>query len=164
MRWSCLSRVDGMDPATVRTMREAGCTRVYLGLESGSQTTLALMNKRATVEDGISAARLFAGSGIEVSGFFIVGYPGETESSIEETFALALSLPLAEISFNVPYPLPGSSLFDRLGGPDEGRDWDEENEVTFLYRSEIDEEWLARRVADTMAMFAERKQKAPGGG
>ena len=164
MSWSCLSRVDAIDSATVRMMKESGCTKVFLGLESGSQATLALMNKRATVEEGISAVRRFAEGGIQVAGFFIVGYPGETAPSIEETFALALSLPLAEISFNVPYPLPGSSLFDRLGGPDEGRDWDEENEITFVYRSEMDETWLAGRIAETMATFAEKKRVVPLGG
>ena len=63
-------------------------------------------------------------------------------------------MPLDEISFNVPVPLPGSDLFDRLGGPDEGKDWTMENEVTFIYPSEVDERWLRRRVDETMRAFA----------
>ena len=156
MAWSCLSRADRIDARTVRQMREAGCRRVYLGLESGSQATLALMNKRLTVEDGVRAVHLYREGGIEVAGFFIVGYPGETVSSIEDTFKLALTLPLDEISFNVPYPLPGSTLFARLGGPDDGTDWTHENEVTFVYASEIDEVWLRRRIDETMRAFAEK--------
>jgi anaerobic magnesium-protoporphyrin IX monomethyl ester cyclase len=152
--WSCLSRGDRVDEATVASMAEAGCRRVYLGLESGSQATLALMNKRLTVAEGVRAVELYRRAGIGVAGFFIVGYPGETAAAIEQTFALALELPLDEISFNVPYPLPGSSLFARLGGPDDGADWNEENEVTFLYRSEFDTAWLRRRIAETMAAFA----------
>jgi anaerobic magnesium-protoporphyrin IX monomethyl ester cyclase len=154
MTWSCLSRADGIDARTVRLMREAGCRKVYLGLESGSQVTLALMNKQVTLEDGIRAVHLYRERGIEVGGFFIVGYPGETTSSIEETFRLALTLPLDEISFNVPYPLPGSTLFARLGGRDDGADWTEENEITFVYRSEFDAVWLRRRIAETMAAFS----------
>ena len=92
-----------------------------------------------------------------MAAFFIVGYPGETVASIEDTFRLALTLPLDEISFNVPVPLPGSTLFERLGGPDEGRDWEQENEVTFLYPSEIDEAWLRRRIDETMRAFAAKK-------
>jgi radical SAM superfamily enzyme YgiQ (UPF0313 family) len=156
MSWSCLSRVDGIDPAMARMMEEAGCRRVYLGLESGSQVTLDLMNKQVTVAEGIRAVHIYRNAGIEVAGFFIVGYPGEPVSSIEETFRLALTLPLDEISFNVPYPLPGSRLFERLGGPDEGRDWERENEVTFVFASEIDEEWLRRRIGETMAAFARK--------
>jgi anaerobic magnesium-protoporphyrin IX monomethyl ester cyclase len=156
MSWSCLSRADGVSPQTLRLMKQAGCHRVYLGLESGSQATLQLMRKQVTVDDGIRAVNLYREAGIEVAAFFIVGYPGETVDSIESTFKLALTLPLDEISFNVPVPLPGSDLFERLGGPDEGRDWEHENEVTFIFPSEIDESWLRRRVDETMTAFAEK--------
>ena len=157
MSWSCLSRANGVSDAMVRQMKEAGCRRVYLGLESGSQATLRLMNKQATLDEGIRAVHAYRRAGIEVAAFFLVGYPGETVASIEETFKLALSLPLDEISFNVPFPLPGSRLFERLGGPDEGEDWTQENEVTFVYPSEIDERWLRRRIAETMKAFAQSK-------
>jgi len=157
MSWSCLSRANGIDEAPVRQMKEAGCRRVYLGLESGSQATLELMNKQATLEEGIRTVHTYRRAGIEVAAFFLVGYPGETVISIEETFKLALSLPLDEISFTVPFPLPGSSLFQRLGGQDFGEDWTRENEVTFVYPSEIDERWLRRRIEETMRAFARRK-------
>ncbi len=158
MTWSCLARAEGIEAGTVRLMKDAGCRRVYLGLESGSQATLKLMNKQVTVDDGVRAVHLYREAGIEVAGFFIVGYPGETPSAIEETFRLALTLPLDEISFNVPYPLPGSTLFARLGCPDDGTDWNEENEVTFVYRSEFDADWLRRRIAETMTAFARARQ------
>jgi len=160
MTWTCLARAEGISADSVRLMKEAGCRRVYLGLESGSQATLKLMNKRVTVEDGVRTVHLYREAGIETAGFFIVGYPGETAASIEETFRLALTLPLDEISFNVPFPLPGSALFARLGGPDDGVDWDEENEVTFVYESEFDADWLRRRIAETMAAFAEKRASA----
>ena len=162
LTWSCLSRANGIDAATARLMKQAGCRRVYLGLESGSQRTLELMNKQATVEQGVRTAEVYRRAGIGVAAFFIVGYPGETVSSIEETFKLALTLPLDAISFNVPMPLPGSCLFERLGAPDEGKDWRSENELTFVYPSEIDAPWLRRRVADTMAAFAVKQGRRPG--
>jgi anaerobic magnesium-protoporphyrin IX monomethyl ester cyclase len=154
--WSCLSRANGMHAETARLMMEAGCRRVYLGLESGSRDTLRLMNKQLTVEAGVRAVEAYRSAGIGVAAFFIVGYPGETVTAIEETFRLALSLPLEEISFNVPMPLPGSSLYERLGSPDESKDWTHENEITFVYSSHIDESWLRRRVDETMAEFARK--------
>ena len=157
MTWTCLSRANGIDLPTMRLMKAAGCHKVYLGLESGSQGTLDLMRKQITVEQGARVTRLYREAGIDVAAFFIVGYPGETVASIEETFRLAWTLPLDEISFNVPVPLPGSMLFERLGGPDEGRDWERENEVTFLYPAEIDEAWLKRRIDETMRAFAAKK-------
>jgi anaerobic magnesium-protoporphyrin IX monomethyl ester cyclase len=156
--WSCLSRVTGINAEIAQLMKEAGCRRVYLGLETGSQDTLQLMNKRATLEEGTNAVHQFRKAGIETAAFFIVGYPLETISSIEATFELALTLPLDEISFNVPYPLPGSRLFDRVSGIDENKDWNTENEITFVYSSEFDEGWLRRRIGQTMQAFTEKKK------
>jgi anaerobic magnesium-protoporphyrin IX monomethyl ester cyclase len=154
LTWSCLSRANGIEPATAELMRASGCRRVYLGLESGSQATLDLMRKQMTIAQSVRAVNVYGAAGIEVAAFFIVGYPGETAADIEATFAFALSLPLAEISFNVPMPLPGSGLWERLGADDPGRDWTHENEVTFVFGSDIDEDWLRRRIDETMTAFA----------
>jgi anaerobic magnesium-protoporphyrin IX monomethyl ester cyclase len=118
-----------------------------------------MMNKKATVDEGIEAVQHFRKAGIQTAAFFIVGYPAETISSIEATCKLALTLPLDEISFNVPYPLPGSRLFERVSGIDENKDWNKENEVTFVYSSEFDETWLRQRIGQTMQAFAQRTRK-----
>ncbi len=157
MTWTCLSRSTGRNAALASRMKAAGCRRVYLGLETGDPDTLQLMHKQATVDDGIRAVNLFHDADIETAAFFIVGYPGETVASIDATFNLALSLPLDAISFNVPFPLPGSQLFDRVTGLDESKDWNQENEVTFVYSSEFDPRWLRRRIRQTMKAFEEKK-------
>ena len=159
MSWSCLSRVTGVNAEIAEMMKEAGCRRVYLGMETGNQVTLELMNKKASVQEGIQAVGQFYKAGIEIAAFFLVGYPGETIESIEQTFDLASTLPLDDISFNVPYPLPGSSLFHRVSGLIEG-DWDKENEVTFLYSSEFDPDWLKQRIGQTMQAFTEMKKRS----
>ncbi len=117
------------------------------------------MNKKATLEEGINAVEHFHEAGIEVAAFFIVGYPGETVDSIESTFRFSLTMPLDEISFNVPFPLPGSKLFERVIGLDMNKDWDTENEVTFVYNSEFDESWLRQRIEETMQFFATKQVK-----
>jgi anaerobic magnesium-protoporphyrin IX monomethyl ester cyclase len=158
MTWSCLSRADRVTPEMASVMHAAGCRTVYLGLESGSPRTLELMNKHTTVEDGAHATAIYNEAGIGVGAFFMVGYPGETVDDIEKTLALALSLPLEDISFNVPVPLPGSPLYERLGAHDPGRDWTHENELTFVFPTDIDEAWLRRRVAETTTEFARRRE------
>lgn len=156
--WSCLSRCTGIDGEIVRRMKSSGCRRVYLGLESGNEETLKRMNKQSTLEENARAVNLFHAAGVEVAAFFIVGYPGETVSTVEDTFRFALSLPLDEISFNVPFPLPGSKLFDRVSGIDGTKDWRKENDVTFVYHSEFDPRWLRRRIDQTTKIFkANRK-------
>jgi anaerobic magnesium-protoporphyrin IX monomethyl ester cyclase len=156
--WSCLSRSRGITTEIAYLMNAAGCQKVYLGLESGSDETLRLMNKKATVEDGVQAVHHFRQAGIRVAAFFIVGYPGESVASIEQTFKFALNLPLDEISFNVPFPLPGSSLFHQVSDIDPSKDWRKENEVTFVYTSEFDPGWIKRRVQQTMQAFADHRR------
>lgn len=153
MAWSCLSRVSRIDEPITQLMKSAGCRRVYLGLETGNRETLKLMKKQASLEQGQQAVRLFHAAGIEVAAFFIVGYPGETFQSIEDTFRYALELPLDAISFNVPFPLPGSQLFERVSKLDKTMDWNTENEVTFVYESEFDAGWLQKRIDETMQTF-----------
>jgi anaerobic magnesium-protoporphyrin IX monomethyl ester cyclase len=157
MEWSCLSRVSRIDQEITGLMKAAGCRRVYLGLETGNPDTLRLMKKQASLEEGRNAVHLFHQAGLEVAAFFIVGYPGETLPAIEDTFRYALDLPLDAISFNVPFPLPGSQLFERVSKLDTNKDWNVENEVTFVYETEFDQGWLQRRIGETMQAFAEKK-------
>jgi anaerobic magnesium-protoporphyrin IX monomethyl ester cyclase len=157
MKWSCLSRVTGITPELTRLMKESGCRRVYLGLETGDPDTLKLMKKQASLEEGQRAVHMFHEAGIEVAAFFIVGYPGESTESVERTLRMALDLPLDYMSFNVPFPLPGSPLFERVQTVDSGRDWNEENEIRFVYDSEFDPGWLQRRIGETMRSFEARK-------
>jgi anaerobic magnesium-protoporphyrin IX monomethyl ester cyclase len=159
--WTCLSRVDRLTPGLVDLMKRAGCIRVYLGLESGSNETLGLMNKRVTVEQGIRAVQLFSEAGIGTAGFFMVGYPGESIGSIEKTFALALSLPLDEAWFTIPLPLPGTLLFTRVADLSSWDDWEVSNQVKFVYPSEFDERWLERRIGETMNAFRMKKASLP---
>ncbi|MGA2912280.1 MAG: radical SAM protein [Methanoregula sp.] len=155
--WTCLSRVDRLTPGLVDLMKRAGCIRVYLGLESGSNETLRLMNKRVTVEQGIRAVDLFSQAGIGTAGFFIVGYPGETMEAIEKTFALVLSLPLDEAWFTIPLPLPGTPLFSRVADLRQWEDWEVSNQVKFVFPSEFDERWLGRRISETTEAFRKKK-------
>ena len=155
IEWTCLSRTRGIDKETVDLMKEAGCVKVYLGLESGSDETLSLMGKTSTVQDGIDAVKVLTQAGISTAGFFIVGYPGESVDSIEKTFSLALSLPLEEISINVPLPLPGSNLYSKVCHLNSDEDWEIASAARFVYKSEHDQDWLKKRIKETLLSFKE---------
>lgn len=155
--WTCLSRTRGLDAETVGLMKAAGCVKVYLGLEAGTDETLRLMNKQSSVQDGIETVNLFASVGIDAAGFFIVGYPGETVENIEQTLAHALNLRLDEISINVPLPLPGSALYARVCKLDVDDDWEKASAARFVYKSEFDQDWLRMRIAETLARFKGRR-------
>ena len=155
--WTCLSRTRGLDLETAALMKASGCVKVYLGLESGSDEVLQIMNKQSTVQEGIDAVNLFARAGIRSAGFFIVGYPGETVATIEQTFAHALNLQLDEISFNIPLPLPGTPLYARVCHLNPDQDWERASAARFVYDSEFDQEWLQKRIAETLHQFKARR-------
>ena len=163
LSWTCLSRVDRLTPEFINFMKQAGCVRVFLGLESGSDETLRLMNKRVTVKQGMRAVNLFSKAGIGTAGFFMVGYPGETREAIEKTFSLVLALPLDEAWFRLDLSLfPGhhsSTVLTILATWD---DWEVSNQVKFVYQSEFDERWLEQRIKETLEAFREQKSVASG--
>ncbi len=83
--WSCFARAGALDGELVRLMKKAGCEFVDMGLESGSQKILDLMDKRLKKEEALEAIRILNQNGIWSRGSFIVGYPGETRETFEET-------------------------------------------------------------------------------
>ncbi len=146
IKWCCLSRVDKLNINIVKKMKEAGCDKIYMGLESGNNQILKLMNKNMTIEESKTAVKILRKIGIKSAGFFIVGYPGETWKTIDETFKFASRLKLDEVSFNVPFPLPGSKLFEKVANVDPKKDWSVENEITFVYDSGFDEHLLKQKI------------------
>lgn len=83
--WHSFYRADQGDDETIALMAEAGCEGVFLGVESGCDRILALMNKmtrKKHYEDAINQLRKV---GITTYGSFIVGYPGEDQASANET-------------------------------------------------------------------------------
>lgn len=128
MSWSLPSgvRIDTLDNELLELMERAGCYSLALGIEFGSNRTLAATRKGLTVELVRQKLELFKGRGIKVTGFFLFGVPGETLEEMQQTVELALELPLDRAQFNNFMPLPGSPLWESLSL--EGRlgdvDWD----------------------------------------
>ena len=106
--------MDGFDEPTARRMRRAGCTTVFFGIESGVDEVLRLMNKRTTVAQSRDAVWAAHRAGLQVGAFFILCYPGETDETVLETLRFAGSLPLDYLGLTVPYPLPGTGLYERI--------------------------------------------------
>jgi p-methyltransferase len=89
--WFSYFRCSHADEEAYDLMAESGCRGVFLGVESGSPAILKAMNKRSDIDAysrGISALRA---RGILTFASFIVGFPGETERTVEETAALLRS-------------------------------------------------------------------------
>jgi len=127
MPWTCPNgvRLDTLDREMLEAMKGAGLYFLSVGIESGSDRVLRRMRKSLTVERIEEKVRLVRETGIGVSGFFMLGFPGESVEEMEETIAFALRLPLSRASFANFQPFPGCEEFERLRGSGEiAVDWE----------------------------------------
>ncbi|MEK7211870.1 MAG: radical SAM protein, partial [Patescibacteria group bacterium] len=106
-------RVDRLDEELLRLLKSAGCYRISIGVESGNQEVLNDVDKNITPEQIRRAAKMIKTAGIESLGFFLVGFPKDTESSMRETIDFAKELNLDLPKVGIIMPLPGTPLFDR---------------------------------------------------
>jgi radical SAM PhpK family P-methyltransferase len=84
-KWHSYFRCQFADDETVELMKESGCEGVFLGIESGNEEILKKMNKSTSLEkyrEGISLLKKY---GIVSYGNFIVGFPGETPATVQDT-------------------------------------------------------------------------------
>jgi hopanoid biosynthesis associated radical SAM protein HpnJ len=118
--WSCNAKAN-VPYETLRVLRENGLRLLLVGYESGSQTILNNIKKGVRVDVARRFTRDARSLGIKIHGTFIVGLPGETRETIEDTIAYACEIDPHTIQVSIAAPYPG----------------------TFLYRQAQENGWLA---------------------
>lgn len=111
LTWSCTSRVT-TDYETLKAMKDAGCRLLIVGYESGDQQILKNIKKGATVERARQFTKDCHKLGLVVHGDFILGLPGETHETINNTIAFAKELDVETIQVSVAHAYPGTELYD----------------------------------------------------
>ncbi|HTY76008.1 MAG TPA: radical SAM protein [Candidatus Nanoarchaeia archaeon] len=164
IEWECLSRVDTLNVEVARSMKRAGCVRVFFGIESGNDGVLSIMNKHITTAQARHAVLAAKEAGLQVGAFFIVGYPGETDKTVLDTVRFASRLPLDYLSFTLPYPIPGTALHERVkdNGGVSVDDWEEPKNWSLirhklLYGSSFSETKLKFAIAKAQVQFRSRR-------
>ena len=112
-------RIDTLDEEVLRLMKQSGLYLISLGIESGSDRVLGLMEKNTTVRKVREGISLIHSSGIDVAGFFIMGFPGETREDIKKTIEFSLDLDLIRANYFTYLPFPGSSSYNELASKGE---------------------------------------------
>ena len=85
LNWSASGKATTIDRETLRAWKDAGCVGVALGIESGSQRMLDVMEKRTTLEENINALKLLNEQDIFFGTGLVLGMPGESEKTVNET-------------------------------------------------------------------------------
>ena len=123
LKFECLARVDLLKPDLLERMRVAGLQRVYVGVESGSQKMLDLMNRGTRLAQVEATAKALREAHVRQFWFLMLGYPGETLEDIEATMRLFRRFSPEEYSVSIAVPVPGTRFYDSvkerlLGRPD----------------------------------------------
>jgi len=131
MSWNLRTgvRVDRIDREFLDLAKRAGCYQAGIGFESGSQACLDAVGKGIKLEQAIRAVEMIKKAGIEIAGFFMLGLPGETVESMEETIRFATRLDPDYAKATILVPFPGTRIYDEFEqkGLIKTKDWSRYN-------------------------------------
>ncbi len=110
IKWSAFTRVDTFDTKEIKMLKSCGCYRLYIGIESGSQRILDLINKKINIEKAKKILKELRKCGIEYYLFFMYGYPFETLEDLRKTIKFALNSGSIGFTFTFLAPFPGTPI------------------------------------------------------
>jgi anaerobic magnesium-protoporphyrin IX monomethyl ester cyclase len=112
LRFAINSRIDTINNEILPLLKKAGVVTIMYGIESGNQKVLDAIKKKITVDQIKKAITLTKKYGIHVYGYFMLGSPEESLSSIKDTYSLVRSLPFDEVQFSIATPYVGTYLYN----------------------------------------------------
>ncbi|MCF8045845.1 MAG: radical SAM protein, partial [Desulfarculaceae bacterium] len=148
IRWRCIIYPKHVDKELADLMADAGCTEVSLGFESASPKVLHALNKKFTPADVEQASAHLAAAGITRMGFLLLGGPGETRDTVEQSLAFAdeLDLDMLKLTAGIRiYPdtaLARQAVKEGIIRPDDTLLWPR------FYLSEQLKDWLPARIKE----------------
>jgi hopanoid biosynthesis associated radical SAM protein HpnJ len=110
LEWSCNAKAN-VPYETLRVLRDNGLRLLLVGFESGNQQILTNIKKGVKVERARQFARDCRDLGITIHGTFIVGLPGESAETIQETIRFAREINPHTIQVSIAAPYPGTALY-----------------------------------------------------
>ncbi len=114
IRFECITRAERLNDEILRLLKEAGCFRIWIGAESGSQKIIDLMDRRVDVNHVKKMIQNTNALGIETGTFIMLGYPGETEEDITETIQYLKEANPTQYTITIAYPIKGTSLYNEI--------------------------------------------------
>jgi radical SAM superfamily enzyme YgiQ (UPF0313 family) len=112
--FECISRADRLDAEVIEALREAGCHKLWIGAESGSQRVLDAMSRRTSAEDVQAKTHMLKRAGIETGMFIMLGYEGEEIPDIEATVDHLKKANPDIFLTTVAYPIKGTPYYNEV--------------------------------------------------
>ncbi len=133
INWYCMCDVGRLTSTMIEQMAGAGCVKIGIGIEHPAQDVRRRMKdgQVATnegIEQTIDAAHRHK---VLIKGYFMAGYPWETEESLSQFRDSVLQIPIDELKISFYTPFPGTAAYDELAASLLTRDWDLFDTVTY---------------------------------
>ncbi len=112
--FECITRAERLNDEILQLLKEAGCYRIWIGAESGSQKIIDAMDRRVDVNVVKDAIIKTNSMGIETGTFIMLGYPGEDEKDIKETINYLKKANPTHFTITIAYPIKGTSLYTEI--------------------------------------------------
>ncbi len=112
--FECITRAERLNNEILQLLKEAGCFRIWIGAESGSQKIIDAMDRRVDVNVVKEAIKKTNLTGMESGTFIMVGYPGEDEDDINETINYLKAANPTHFTITVAYPIKGTTLYNEI--------------------------------------------------
>jgi len=114
IRFECITRAERLNDEILQLLKDAGCFRIWIGAESGSQKIIDLMDRRVNVNHVKKIIQKTNALGIETGTFIMLGYPGETEEDISTTIQYLKEANPTHYTITIAYPIKGTSLYKEV--------------------------------------------------
>ena len=114
IEWDCETRVDMVTKELLLEMKNAGCASIWFGVESGSQKVLDAMRKGISPSQIVKAFKWAKEAGLITVAGVVLGFPGETKETIEETTKFIEKLNPNDVGYYIATPYPGTPLYNKV--------------------------------------------------
>jgi anaerobic magnesium-protoporphyrin IX monomethyl ester cyclase len=135
--WICITRADSLDKELVRNMKKAGCTEIHIGVESGSNRVLELMNKKTTVDVLEKGVKMIKDAGIRAKTYIMYGFEGETDADRAKTIAFVKRAKPDKVTVSHFTPLRGSRMWAEASHEDSNWFYPEDDPGYKRFKEEI---------------------------
>ncbi len=112
--FECITRAERLNDEILQLLKQAGCFRIWIGAESGSQKIIDKMDRRVDVNVVKQAIINTNAIGIETGTFIMLGYPGETREDINQTIKYLKEANPTHYTITIAYPIKGTALYSEI--------------------------------------------------
>ena len=112
--FECITRAERMNEGALKQLKSAGCFRIWIGAESGSQRIIDLMKRQVDINKVRDMMQMTQQFGIEAGTFIMVGYPTETKEDIDLTIEYLKAANPDSFTITVAYPIKGTGLYAQI--------------------------------------------------